>query len=234
MSHFLEGQIAGQTVHLSTLWMAWAGMGVTLAIAWALSRNLSMIPSGAQVVGEGIYGFVRGMTFPTSGEKGDKYLFVIGSLFLFILVANLMGQLPLRLIELPHGELLAATGDINTTLGLALVTLVTYVTLSIQELGLGGFIKHHFEPMPFMLPLHLLDHVTRPGSLMLRLYANVLVGETLSMVALKLVPLGLPLLVIFLETFVAGLQAYIFALLSTVYIGIMTSHGDDHAEHTHH
>lgn len=231
MSHFLEGEIAGQTVHLSTLWMVWAGMGVTLALGWALANGASLVPNRMQVVGEGIYNFIRGgMTYPTSGERGDRYVFIIGSLFLFVLIANLMGQLPLRLIHLPdHKELIAATGDINTTLGLALVTLVSYLFLSISELGPVAFIKHHLDPMFLMLPLHLLDHVTRPGSLMLRLYANILVGETLSMVTLKLMPIGLPLLVIFLEIAVAVLQAYIFAMLSTVYIGIMTSHGpDDH------
>ncbi len=227
MSHFWEADIAGQAVHMNSLVMTWAGMAVTLGLAWWLANTLKVVPSNRQLVGEGFVRLVRDMTYNTSGEKGDKYLFIIGSLFMFILIANLMGQLPLKLISIPQGELIAATGDINTTIGLAMVSLASYVLLSIKELGLGGFIKHHFAPMPITFPLHILDHITRPGSLGLRLYANILVGETFAMVALKLAPLGGPVLIIFMEIFVGTLQAFIFALLTTVYIGIMTAH-DDH------
>lgn len=232
MSHFWDVTLLGQTVHLNTLIMVWAGMAVLLTFAWLVTKNLQLVPSRMQVVGEGFYDMVRGMTYASSGKEGDNYLFIVGSLFMFVLTANLMGQLPLRLIHIPHGELIAATGDINTTLGLALVTLVSYLALSVKRLGFGGFIGHHMEPkifgLPLMLPFHLLDHITRPGSLMLRLYANILVGEMLGAIALKFVPIGLPVLIIFMELGVGVLQAYIFALLSTIYIGLMTSHGDDH------
>ncbi|MEB3287632.1 MAG: F0F1 ATP synthase subunit A [Vampirovibrionales bacterium] len=232
MDHFWKIELLGQAVHLNTLIMVWAGMAVLLVFAWLATRNLQLVPSRLQLVGEGFYNLVRGMTYSSSGKEGDKYLFIVGSLFLFVLTANLMGQLPLRLVHIPHGELIAATGDINTTLALALVTLVSYLVLSCKRLGFGGFLNHHMEPkifgLPLMLPFHLLDHITRPGSLMLRLYANILVGEMLGAIALQFVPIGLPVLIIFMEIGVGVLQAYIFALLSTIYIGLMTSHGEDH------
>lgn len=233
MSHFWEGTLFGQTVHWNTLIMVWAAMAVLLVFAVLATRGLKLVPGRLQQTAEGLYDVVHGLTYSTSGKAGNKYLFIVGSLFLFVLTANLMGQLPLRLIHLPHGELIAATGDINTTLGLALITLVSYMFLSVAALGVGGFIGHHFEPrifgLPLMLPFHLLDHITRPGTLMLRLYANILVGEMLAAIALQMLPIGLPVLIIFMELGVGLLQAYIFALLSTIYIGLMTSHGDgDH------
>jgi len=229
MDHFWVVQWLGQDVHLNTVVMVWVGMAVTLLMSVVLLQGASIVPaSRRQVFAEGIYGFVRTMTFPLSGASGDKFLFIVGSLFLFILVSNLLGQFPLRLIHLPHGELMAATGDLNTTAALAVVAILSCILLSLKSLGLGGFIKHHLEPTPLILPLHLLDYLTRPGSLMVRLYANVLVGEILSGLAIKAFPILLPLLVILMECGVGFLQSYIFAQLTAVYIGMMVAHGDHH------
>ncbi|MDX2084895.1 MAG: F0F1 ATP synthase subunit A [Candidatus Melainabacteria bacterium] len=224
MSHFWEATLAGQPVHLNTLLMAWSAMLVVLGLAWYLSRQLAVKPTQRQLVAEGVYNFCRSITMGTAGPRGDGYLFWVGSLFLFILAANLMGQLPLRLIPLPQGELMAATGDINTPAALALATLVSYWFLGIRKKGLRYF-AHYFQPSPFFLPLNLLEDVTRPGSLMIRLFFNILVGEILSGIAIGIMPYVLPVCVIFLELFVAFVQAYIFTILSAVYIGLMT---DDH------
>lgn len=160
----------------------------------------------------------------TAGKRGDGFLFFIGSLFLFILTCNLMGQLPLKLISIPQGELIAATGDINTTTALALITLIMYFAVGIYKKGFRYF-KHYLTPNPLFLPLNLLEDLTRPGSLLIRLYFNILVGEILSGIALSVAPYVLPSLVIFLELFVAVVQAYIFAILSSVYVSILS---DDH------
>lgn len=237
--HFWQVQWFGQTVNLSTLIMVWAAMLVVLLFAWASTRQLEIIPGRMQFVGEWFFKLTRGITYSSAGKAGDEYLFIVGSLFMFILFANLMGQLPLKLIGLPveHKFLIAATGDINTTVGLALVTLVAYLILAVKHLGVGGFVKHHLEPMPPMVVLHLLDHVTRPAALAIRLFVNILVGEKLAEATIQLSQaiygVGLPVGVIFLELGVAFLQAYIFALLSTIYINLMTSHGDHAEAHAH-
>ncbi|MBX2859849.1 MAG: F0F1 ATP synthase subunit A [Vampirovibrio sp.] len=224
MGHFWEAELLGMAVHLNTLIMAWAAMLVLLAFAFLTTRNLQLAPSFAQSVGEGIYDFCRSITMSTAGKRGDSYLFYIGSLFLFILTANIMGQLPLKLIHIPHGELIAATGDINTTSALAILTLVMYFIVGIGRKGIKYF-AHYFQPYPIFLPLNILEDLTRPGSLLIRLYFNILVGEILTFIALTLMPFVLPVFVIFLELFVAIVQAYIFALLSAVYIGLLS---DDH------
>lgn len=234
MGHFWNVEAFGTTFHLNILIMMWVAMGVLLAFGFLSTRNLQVIPGKLQVVGESFYDFCRSITMATAGPKGDGYLFFIGSLFLFILTANLMGQLPIRLLDpaLPHGSFTAATADINVTAALAILSLVMYIGLAIKRTGLGGFIGHHFQPHWAFFPLNLLEHITRPGSLLIRLYFNILVGEILSHLALTIMPWVAPSLVICLELFVAVVQAYIFAILSAVYIALMTEeHGDEHHAH---
>lgn len=234
MDHFWQVQLFdGFSVHMNTLIVVWIAMAVLLFFGWLFSRNLQVIPSPLQAAGEGFFDFCRSITYGTAGEKGDGYLFFIGSLFLFILTANLMGQLPLRLFNhlLPAGGLTAATADINTTAALAIVSVVMYMAIGIKRTGLKGFINHHLYPHWAFLPMNILEHFTRPGALLIRLYFNILVGEILSHLALSIMPIALPGLVIFLELFVAVVQAYIFAILTAVYVGLMT---EDHSEHSDH
>lgn len=248
MEHFWILNLNGLTVHMNTLIMVWAAMGLILLVAWLLTRQLSVRPGRVQLVAESIYGFCRSITFYTAGKRGDEFLYYVGALFLFILTANLMGQLPLRLISLPHGELIAATGDFNVPAALAVFTLVYYFYLGIKKKG-GSYFAHYLAPLPLLMKgqppvakllyagafwpfifLNLLEDVTRPGSLMIRLFFNILVGEILAGIAMAIYPYVLPGFVIVLELFVAFVQAYIFAVLSSVYIAFMSEQHDEHHE----
>ncbi|MBY0403587.1 MAG: F0F1 ATP synthase subunit A [Cyanobacteria bacterium] len=230
MDHFWKIELAGLPVHMNTLIMVWASMAVILVFAVSLVGKLKVQPSKSQTFAESLYDLCRGITFSTAGKRGDGYLFYIGSLFLFILVANLLGQLPLRMIELPEGELMAATGDFNTPAALAILTLIMYFAIGIKTKGFSYF-KHYFSPYPVFLPLNLLEDVTRPGALMLRLFFNIFVGEILTMIVYSIAPWVAPVAVTFLELFVAVIQAYIFTILSAVYIGLMSETHDHDTEH---
>jgi F-type H+-transporting ATPase subunit a len=228
MSHYWTVMLAnGWEIHLSTLIMVWAAMALILGLVFWLTRGLAIKPDKRQVVAEGIYDFCRSITLATAGKRGDTFLYFIGSLFLFILVANVMGQLPLRLIPLPHGELIAATGDLNTPAALAITTLIMYFAVGLRAKGIKYF-KHYLSPNPLFLPLNLIEDITRPGSLMMRLFFNILVGEILAGIAMTVTPYLLPSAVIFLELFVAVIQAYIFAILSSVYVSLLSEDHDDH------
>ncbi|MDH4378444.1 MAG: F0F1 ATP synthase subunit A [Vampirovibrionales bacterium] len=237
MEHFWQVSFGnGLTVHANTVLMAWIAMGLLIGLGWLATRQLAVIPTTRQTAGEFFYDFCRSITMCTAGPRGDGYLFFVGSLFLFILTCNLMGQLPLKLFGplLPHGELMAATADINTTAALAIISLVMYIALAIKRTGIKGFVSHHLQPHWLFLPMNLLEHITRPASLLIRLYFNILVGEILSGLAMSISPYVLPSAVIFLELFVAVVQAYIFAILSAVYVGLMTEvHDDHHADDAH-
>lgn len=213
-------------VNMDTVIMAWVTMGLILLIAFFVRSNLKLYPSKLQTFGETMFDFCRGITATTAGKRGDEFLFYIGSLFIFILTANLLGQMPLRFIQLVtgyhQGELVAATGDINTTAALAVFTLVMYFLIGIKRKGLRYFL-HYVHPHWLFLPINIMEDLTRPFSLLIRLYANILVGEILTMVALMMVPYVVPVGVIFLELFVAVIQAYIFAMLSSVYISLLSA-----------
>lgn len=215
-------------VHYSTVLMSWAVMGLILLLAFLSTRNLQVVPSKGQVVTEGFFDFCRSVTMSTAGKKGDGYLFFIGSLFLFIMISNLSGQLPLRLIQLPHGaELKPATADFAATTALAILAVIMYFAVGIKRKGIHYF-EHYFHPFWWMFPLNLLEDITRPSSLSMRLYFNILVGEILAMLCLKILPIGLPIVIILFELLVAVIQAYVFALLAAVYISLVSAEHHDH------
>jgi F-type H+-transporting ATPase subunit a len=253
MAHFWNALLFGQSVHLNTLLMVWAAMALILGVAFLTTRKLDLVPEKGQTFAESVYDFCRSITFSTAGKRGDVFLFYIGSLFLFIATSNVIGQLPLKLIRIPQGELIAATGDINVPAALAVCTLLAYFVFGLHAKG-PKYFSHYLTPLPalmkgqppilkvvfgtlfspFML-LNVLEDVTRPGSLMFRLFFNIFIGEILALIMQKLVPggIGLGALVIGLELFVALLQAYIFAMLSSVYISLMSEDHDDHHDEEH-
>ena len=121
-------------------------------------------------------------------------------------------------------NLSASTGDFNTPAALAVLTLLMYLAIGIRQKGFRYF-KHYLTPNVLFLPLNILEDFTRPGSLMIRLFFNILVGHILMGIAHAMMPFVLPIMVTFLELFVATVQAYIFAILSSVYISLLS---EDH------
>ncbi len=141
------------------------------------------------------------------------------TLFLFIFASNWCGGLlPLKLIELPEGELAAPTNDINTTVALALLTSLSYFAAGFSKKGIGYF-KRYIQPTPVLLPINILEDFTKPLSLSFRLFGNILADELTISVIVLLVPLFIPLPIMVLGIFASSIQALIFATLSATYIG---------------
>ncbi|KAL4270857.1 hypothetical protein AHAS_AhasUnG0048000 [Arachis hypogaea] len=120
--------------------------------------------------------------------------------------------------DLPHGELAAPTNDINTTVALALLTSVAYFYAGLSKKGLAYFGKY-IQPTPILLPINILEDFTKPLSLSFRLFGNILADELVVVVLVSLVPLVVPIPVMFLGLFTSGIQALIFATLAAAYIG---------------
>ena len=140
------------------------------------------------------------------------------SLFLFIVTANLMGQLPLKIFELKQGEIASPTNDINLTAGLAVIVLVYYVVAGVIKKK-HKFLLHEISFVGIISMLvEILELVTRPLTLALRLFGNILAGEILITALLGLIAWGLPLPIMFFEILVACVQALVFTMLTTVYI----------------
>jgi F-type H+-transporting ATPase subunit a len=205
-------------INVDTLLTAWIVMIGLVVLGFLITRSLTRIPDGLQALAEMIIDFIEGLTRDQIGKESHRFVPLIGSLFLFILFSNLLGQLPLRLYHLKHGELASPTNDINVTAALAIIVSITYLGAGIAKKGFSYF-KHYFEPMPVMAPLILMEDFTRPLSLAVRLFANILAGEIIIMVLIGLFPIGLDIPMMLFELFVAFIQAFIFSVLAASYIG---------------
>lgn len=212
--------IAGHPMafNMDTLITMWSAMAFLIIIAFIATRNLAIIPSKLQYVFEIILGYFDGLINSMINKDGEKHFPLIASLFLFIVTANLMGQLPLKILELKQGEFASPTNDINMTAGLAVIVLIYYVTAGLMKKKVK-FLFHGFSFVGIISMLvEILELFTRPLTLALRLFGNILAGEILIGALLGICAWGLPLPIMFFEILVACVQALVFTMLTTVYI----------------
>ncbi len=238
--------LLGMDVHMDTLITLWLAMGIILLFSALSVIKINIIPNKIQGVFENIVTVFIGLTKNLGKEQGSSAL-VLMCLFLLIITSNLIGQFPFKLIHLTQGEFASPTNDLNTTAALAIFVLVYYIYKGVKSKGLSYF-KHYVQPVAFMAPFNILEDFTRPLTLAIRLFANILAGEILIMVLAALISsiltpemfqniwlldklpfnagyyislfLGslLPLPIMFFELFVAFIQALVFTLLSSAYI----------------
>lgn len=153
-----------------------------------------------------------------SREKAKKYFPLLAGSFFFILFANLLGIIP---------GFLPPTGNINTTMACGLLIFIMYNYYGFQEHGVG-YLKHFAGPVVFLAPLmiiiELISHIVRPLSLSLRLYMNISGDHMVMGVFTNLTHLVVPVLFLGLGIFVSFLQAFIFTILSTIYIALAEAH----------
>lgn len=226
--------IGNLELHGQVFLVSWFVIAVLLIASVLATRNIQMVPAGAQNVMEYALEFIRDLAKNQIGEKEYRpWVPFIGTLFLFIFVSNWSGALvPWKLIHLPEGELAAPTSDINTTIALALLTSLAYFYAGFSKKGLGYF-GNYVQPVSFMLPFKIIEDFTKPLSLSFRLFGNILADELVVGVLVLLVPLFIPLPVMALGLFTSAIQALIFATLAASYIGeaMEDHHGEGHEEH---
>lgn len=207
-------------VHGQVLINSWIVILIIVGISLLTTQQLKLVPESGQSFIEFVTEFIRDIAKNQIGEKEYlKWVPYIGTMFLFIFVSNWSGALiPWKIIELPNGELGAPTNDINTTAGLAILTSISYFYAGLSKKGLSYFSKY-VQPTPILLPINILEDFTKPLSLSFRLFGNILADELVVAVLVSLVPLVVPIPLIFLGLFTSGIQALIFATLSGSYIG---------------
>merc|ERR1711907_515721 len=210
----LYWSFAGFTVHGQVLLITWLVIATILAIAIAGTSNLEQIPKGLQNFVESVFEYVAGIAKDQIGEYEYRpWVPYVGTLFLFIFVANWYGALvPWKLIELPD-----PTNDINTTVALSLLTSLSYFYAGLSKKGLGFFARY-ISPTPIFLPINILEDFTKPLSLSFRLFGNILADEIVVSVLCLLVPILVPLPVMVLGLFASSVQALVFSTLSAAYI----------------
>ena len=208
--HYLAREIApGITVHMQTMYMTWIVMIILILLFVFASKNAKLIPSGLQNGMEFFVEFIEGLV---SGSLGDKGWKAIGSFFvstfMFILISNELGMLPQVGVHWT-----SPTNDINTCFGLSLTVAIGVYFVGVATNGFG-FFKHFVSPSPAFLPLHLLDELTKPLTMALRLFGNILAGEILLIILYKLAPWIVPEFWVMFSLFIGFLQAFIFTMLA--------------------
>ncbi|HSM86068.1 MAG TPA: F0F1 ATP synthase subunit A [Candidatus Limnocylindrales bacterium] len=176
-------------------------------------------PRGVQHVAEMFHEFIAGQGESIIGHHSGKFVPFLSALFLFILFGNLIGLIPS--LESP-----TAAGPV--TLGCAVVAFIFYNLHGLREQGVVGYLKHFIGPVwwlaPLMFPIEIVSHLARVMSLSIRLYANIFAGDMVTMVFFTMIPLGIPVIFLLLHVAVSFLQAYIFMLLTTIYISLAVAH----------
>lgn len=216
-------QAGNYSFNMDTLVTMWAAMIVVIIFAVMATRKMAIVPTKIQAFSENIMGFFWGQVDSMIGHGGRKHVPIVASLFLFIVTANLMGQLPLRLLHMKHGELASPTNDINMTAAMAIIVLFYYLAVGIKQKGIKFFYHGLSFPGIVMFFVELLDMITRPFSLALRLFCNIFVGEVLVGALLGISAYFLPLPMMFFEVFVAFVQALVFMMLTIAYVSMSVS-----------
>jgi F-type H+-transporting ATPase subunit a len=187
------------------------GLIAALTIAcWLMTRRLSLRPSRRQAALEFLVCGIADQIREVVGKDPRPFLPLLGTMFLFLVSCNLCGMLPG--VEAP-------TAKIETPAALAIIVFLSVQFFGIRAHGLLGYLAGFARPKLIMLPLNVLSEITHTFSLMVRLFGNVMSGEFLIALLVALAGLFVPVPLMVLEVLVGLVQAYIFTVLATVFIG---------------
>jgi len=250
LPHFAPVHIGGLTIdfsltkHVIFLWFA-ALFLIVFAVSAARSLAARPVPRGIGNFAEAFVIYVRDeICLPNMGPAGMRYMPYLLTTFFFILIMNLCGLVP-------YGA--TATGNISVTAGLALIAFVMIQLSAIRAQGIGAYLKHltggvHWALWPIMVPIEILGLFTKPFALMIRLFANMIGGHIVIVSLLGMIfifrnylvavgPVFFVLGISMLELFVAFLQAYIFTMLTSLFMGLGMVHAHEEGgqghEHEH-
>ncbi len=196
-----------------------AALLIVIVFALLRPRLSAQKPGGFQHIFELIFGFLRDQSDEVAGHGGRPYVGFFATIFLFILFCNMLGLVPT--LESP-------TMYPPVPLGAAVSVVFFYVFVGVKEVGIKGFLGHLCGPVwwlaSLMFPIEIISNLARPLSLTIRLYANMLASEQVFLAFLGMTYLVVPVLFEFEHVFVAFLQAFVFSLLTMVYISDYVGH----------
>lgn len=216
------------TVKLNaTIVFTWLVMAVLTAGAWLVTRRLSSETRMSrwqnllEVLVVGMQQQIRDVTH----QDPAPYLPFVGTLFIFIAVANLLTIIP---------GYLAPTGSLSTTAALAICVFAAVPLYGIAQRGLLGYLKNYVQPTVFMLPFNIMGELSRTLALAVRLFGNVMSSAKIAAILLAIAPLVFPMLMQVLGLLTGLIHAYIFAILAMVYIASATrAHHEEASDSTY-
>lgn len=210
---------------------------VVLLFAFRANRQLAVArAAGSELVpdekftarnaAELFVGFIRSLGEGVLGERASRYTSLFGTFFLFILISNFLGLIP---------GFLPPTSNFQTTLALGFASFVAFNYIGIRDQGLLKYLAHFAGPIWWlailMFPLELVGTLVRPFSLGLRLFGNMTGDHLVLEIFTGLTKLGIPVIFYFFGTLVSVLQAFVFTLLTIIYVSLSVGHDDHHAHH---
>lgn len=228
-------EFLGVKFDLTILAMSLLTVLLTFLIIFWSSRKMQLKPKGKQNVLEWIYEFVQGIIKPNLGRYTGNYSLLFFGLFFFLLIANNIGLV--TKLEIGDYNLWSSpTSNAAYNFGLALLIAIIVHFEGIRKNGIKKYLKEYLSPTPVMLPMNLLEEFTNVISLTLRLYGNIFAGE----IVLSLLtgfahysPIAWPVAFILnvlwtgFSVFISAIQAYVFVMLSSTYIGKKVNHEEE-------
>ena len=200
----------------STVVNTWIVMALLVGVSMVVTRNLraDVPPDRWRTALEVIVKTIQGQIEEITQKSARHVMYFAGSLFLFIALSNLMLVIP---------GFSPPTSSLSTTVALALSVLVAVPLFGISSKGLGRYLKAYIEPSIVMLPFNIIGEFSRGISLAIRLYGNVMSGGVIAAILLGVAPFFFPVVMDMLGLLTGLIQAYIFAILATVYISSATA-----------
>jgi F-type H+-transporting ATPase subunit a len=197
------------------------------------SRVTDGVPGKLQVFWEMIVGMVTDLAESAMGARGRKFVPIGVTLFLFILISNWIGFIPSAMHPGSSGEILPSpTSDINLPLAMASLVIVWVHVESVRARKVSGYLKHYGQPFAALVPINIIEEITKPVTMTFRLFGNLFSGGLMIAVMTTLLPIyAIPFGEILWKPFdlgIGAIQAYIFMLLAVLYFGMATSHDEEH------
>ncbi len=199
----------GSVVITSTVVTTWTIMIIILLFTWLLSRRLSLEPGPVQTAVEGIVSAIYEAIAAVEPQHARRIMPFVGSLWLYLLIANLTGLIPGA-----HSP----TRDLSATAALAFLVFLSTHWFGIRIQGLGNYLRHYIMPSPILLPFHLISEITRTVALAVRLFGNMMSLEMAALLILLVAGFLAPVPILMLHIIEALVQAYIFGMLALIYI----------------
>ncbi len=200
----------------ATLFYTWVVMALLTVASMLITRNLrpDVPPNRWRTALEVVVQGIQSQIEEIAPGPSRHLLYYAGTLFLFVAVSNLLLVIPV--FEPP-------TSSLSTTTALALSVLIAVPLFGITSRGLGGYLKTYLEPSFIMLPFNIISEFSRGISLAIRLYGNIMSGAVIAAILLSVAPFFFPVVMDVLGLLTGMIQAYIFAILATVYISSATA-----------
>jgi F-type H+-transporting ATPase subunit a len=199
----------GPVVITTTVVTTWALMAVLVVVALSVTRRLKIEPGPVQTAVEGAVTAIEGAIAEVAPSEARMLLPFIGTLWIFLTIANLSGVIP---------EVHSPTRDLSATAALAVLVFFSTHWFGIRIEGVRRYLRHYLTPSPLMLPFHLISEITRTVALAVRLFGNMMSLEMAALLILLVAGFLVPIPLLMLHIVEALVQAYIFGTLALIYI----------------